>query len=84
MKRTNDETVDGVMDALEIAGLEIVDTSLIPTGMGARIDLSNGAIVNIYITGTVQVQGKNIEEVRRVLREFVNARPGEGLSLTSD
>ena len=64
--------VDGVLVALERANIHIVQPTMIPNERGARLDLDNGAIVNIFTTGTVQVQGKNIDLVRELLRDYVN------------
>ncbi len=45
-----------IMEILGAEGFEIRDHSAIPHGK--RIDLRCGAIVNVFTTGTIQLQGK--------------------------
>lgn len=63
--------IDGALDALAAAKFALVGEKLIPTGLGARADLENRAIVNFYSTDTIQVQRDPTREVRWALREYV-------------
>lgn len=48
---------------------EISDVSDLKNGHGYQIRLANGAVVNVYNSGKIFVQGKNIEEVQ----EFIDS-----------
>ena len=67
-------TVDKARQLLKAAGLEVVAESRLGNNTGFQLRLNNGAIVNVYDKGTVQVQGKNCDAVETALgRETVAA-----------
>jgi predicted nucleotide-binding protein len=49
------------------AGLRIVNIERNGNDTGCRIDCAQGAVVNVYDTGKITVQGKNQEPVKRAL-----------------
>lgn len=75
------QRIDAVQDALRAEGLQHNDPSEIKDsegdGRGFRVPMENGAIVNIYNTGTVQVQGINKDVVEWALRGFIKKPPSE-------
>jgi predicted nucleotide-binding protein len=52
---------------LEAAGLGVKDNARNGNGTGYRLALECGAIVNIFDSGKISVQGKNTEAVKRAL-----------------
>lgn len=52
------------------SGLSVIQEKDL-SGNGKQLVLSNGAKVNVYNTGTVQVQGKNADIVREILHTEV-------------
>lgn len=63
--------MEEIKSKLAEAGLSII-TEKDLSGNGTQLALSNGSKVNIYHTGTVQVQGKNADETRQILSMQVN------------
>ena len=57
-------TLEDVTACLQAGGFQIVETGRLANGLGTRVNVSNGAIVNVYDTGTVNVQGKNQDTVK--------------------
>jgi predicted nucleotide-binding protein len=57
-----------VRNLLLEAGIGIVSESRLPNNTGVQLRLSNEAIVNVFDKGTVNVQGKNTEQVQAALR----------------
>ena len=58
-----------VQALLESKRYSINSTDRLPNDTGEQLRLTNGAIVNVFDNGTVNVQGKNMEGVRRLLKE---------------
>ncbi len=56
---------------LMAAGFNIVQHSRIANDTGWRLDLDGGAIVNLFDSGNVSVQGRNPEQIRAV-REYLD------------
>jgi predicted nucleotide-binding protein len=49
-------------------GLAVAEERRLPDDHGTQLILRNGAIVNVYDTGSVTVQGKNRELVELLIR----------------
>jgi predicted nucleotide-binding protein len=60
-------TLDELKGALKTAGLAIKTEQRLPNKSGLQIRLSNGAIVNCFDNGTVSFQGKNRDDVEKVI-----------------
>lgn len=60
-------TIDDVKRALDGAGLSIKTEKRLPNDTGSQVRLVNGAIVNCFDNGTVNVQGKNKDAVGKAL-----------------
>jgi hypothetical protein len=56
-----------IIRKLTHAGLRIANVKRNGNDNGSRIDCAIGAVVNVYDTGTITVQGKNQEPVKRAL-----------------
>lgn len=56
-----------LLESLNEAGFEIEGQKSISDGNATQIKLSNGAIVNCWKSGTVNVQGKNTEVVKEII-----------------
>jgi hypothetical protein len=56
-----------IIRKLTHARLRIVKVDRNGNDTGCRIDCAHGAVVNVYDTGSITVQGKNQEPVRRAL-----------------
>lgn len=59
--------VEETKACIQAGGFQINSEERLPNGTGTKLVLSNGAIVNIYDTGKVNVQGKNQEPVKACL-----------------
>ena len=57
--------IDHVLKRLLDAGMLCTAQKILPHCIQLR--LASGAIVNVYSTGKILVQGKEVDEVRRVL-----------------
>ncbi len=64
-----------VQRTLTTGGLTIRAMEPLPNGHGVQIHLVNGGIVNVFDTGTVDVQGQKTDLVKRVLGSLVVAPP---------
>ena len=60
-------TLADIKTALNREGLTITDEKRLPNGTGTQLKLNNGAIINCFDKGTYNVQGKNCEDVKRLL-----------------
>jgi predicted nucleotide-binding protein len=60
-------SVTSTKDRLIAAGLEIKTEERLPNETGTQLRLTNGAIVNIFDNGNLQVQGKNKAAVESIL-----------------
>ena len=60
-----------LMKNLEAGGFNVVRDTRIPNDTGWRLDLDGGAIVNLFDSGTVDVQGGNSKQIRAV-REYLD------------
>ena len=56
-----------VLARLSSAGLEIENEGRLPNGIGDQLRLTNGAIVNVFDNGNINVQGKNKAAVQSIL-----------------
>jgi predicted nucleotide-binding protein len=56
-----------VLARLSSAGLEIENEGRLPNGTGDQLRLTNGAIVNVFDNGNINVQGKNKAAVQSIL-----------------
>jgi predicted nucleotide-binding protein len=65
-----------VVSNLTKAGIRIVGRRRNENDSGWRIDCACGAVVNIYDTGSVTVQGKGQAPVKRALALSTGERPG--------
>ena len=59
--------VEDTKACIQAGGFQINTEDRLPNGTGTKLVLSNGAIVNVYDTGKVNVQGKNQEPVKACL-----------------
>lgn len=59
--------VERVIDVLEQAGVGVAKRARLPNDQGDRLDLEGGAIVNVFDTGTIQIQGKKDDRVSAAL-----------------
>jgi hypothetical protein len=60
---------------LMAAGFKIVQHSRIANDTGWRVDLDGGAIVNLFDSGKINVQGKNSEQIR-IVKEYLDKTKG--------
>lgn len=60
-------TVDDVKACLQAGGFELSGEERLPNEKGTKLSIRNGAIVNVYDTGTFVVQGKNQAPVKACL-----------------
>jgi predicted nucleotide-binding protein len=59
--------VEETKACIQAGGFQINTEDRLPNGSGTKLVLSNGAIVNVYDSGKVNVQGKNQEPVKACL-----------------
>lgn len=59
------KVVEKIYMALEDADLQISDEKKIEYGF--QIRLTNGSIINIYTTGKILVQGKEVNRIKKIL-----------------
>jgi predicted nucleotide-binding protein len=64
-------SVPSAKDRLIAAGLEIKTEERLPNDTGLQLRLTNGAIVNLFDNGNIQVQGKNKATVESILGKVV-------------
>ena len=64
--------VDQVKNELQKNNLKITSEERTGNNLGTKLKLENGAIVNIFDTGKVTVQGKNADSVRELLNNSKN------------
>jgi hypothetical protein len=55
-----------MMKNLEAGGFNVVRDTLIANDTGWRLDLDGGAIVNLFDSGSIDVQGRNPEQIQAV------------------
>ncbi len=55
-----------LMKNLAAGGFNVVRDTRIPNDTGWRLDLDGGAIVNLFDSGSINVQGGNQEQIRAV------------------
>lgn len=60
-------TIDETKSCLQAGGFKIAAEARLPNGMGTKLNLSNGAFVSIFDTGTISVQGRNQDPVNECL-----------------
>jgi predicted nucleotide-binding protein len=56
--------LDEAKACLQAGGFQVAGEERLPNGTGTKVSLTNGALVNVYDTGTVNVQGKNQDSVK--------------------
>ncbi len=59
--------IQTITKLLKINGFTITSQDDMKNGYGVTLRIANGAIVNIYNSGTISYQGKNIEEIKKLL-----------------
>lgn len=59
--------IEQVKSLLKIGSYTILEEKRTGNGLGTMLRLSNGCIVNCWDTGTVNCQGKNVDEVSQIL-----------------
>ncbi len=59
--------IDEVKSRLAAHGLALAEEKRLPNDTGTQLKLQNGAIVNVFDKGTVNVQGKNQDAVKNAL-----------------
>jgi predicted nucleotide-binding protein len=59
--------LDDTKACLRAGGFQVNNDDRLPNGTGTKLTLANGAIVNVFDTGKVTVQGKNQEPVKACL-----------------
>ena len=57
-------TIEQIKSILAENGLKIKTEARTSNNHGTRIDLENGAIINVFDTGKVSVQGKNADSIK--------------------
>ncbi len=57
--------IENIVEKIQSAGLLCTVQKTIPYGIQLR--LANGAVVNVYNSGRILVQGRATDEVRRAL-----------------
>ena len=65
---------DQAREVLEAGGCDIASESRLPNETGWQLHIEGGAIVNVYDSGRVLVQGKNKDAIEKLIREA----PGVG------
>ena len=60
-------TIDETKSCLLAGGFQISKEARLPDDRGTKLNLSNGAFVNIFDTGKISVQGKNQDPVNECL-----------------
>ena len=68
-------TIDDVKKILLNHNFQIVSENNLQNGRGIQIKLVNGGVVNVYATGTVDIQGK--EPARSLLRSLLPIKNAE-------
>ena len=68
-------TIDDVKKILSNHNFQIVSENNLQNGRGIQIKLVNGGVVNVYATGTVDIQGK--EPARSLLRSLLPIKNAE-------
>ncbi len=68
--------LEEVKALLQKAQLPVTSDVRLPNNTGAQLKLENGAIVNVYDSGAINVQGKNPEVVKKALGMTVPAPVG--------
>ena len=63
--------IDEAKQQLSKAGLKVTKESRLPNGTGIQLRISNGAIVNCFDNGTINVQGKEKVQTQAVLGQAV-------------
>lgn len=61
-------TIEQVKILLKNADLFIVEEKRTGNNLGTTLKLANGCLVNCWDKGTVNCQGKNVEQVRTIWR----------------
>jgi predicted nucleotide-binding protein len=76
--------IDEVKKRLEGADIEVQKEDRLPNGTGTQMRLSNGAIVNVYDNGNVNVQGKNKADVETLLEKRAAYSASQAAKAISD
>jgi predicted nucleotide-binding protein len=66
-------TIEDIIEQISSAGLEIKSQERLGNNTGTQVRLANGAIVNIFDNGNVNVQGKNKAAVEKIIGKSVEA-----------
>jgi len=71
-------TLDEVKKALAGAGYDIAQEGPLTNGHGTRLQITQGGILNVFETGTVQVQGKADDALKALFAGQANGKPSRG------
>lgn len=63
---------DKIINQLKAYGYIVKETKRTGNNMGTVLVLDNGCIVNIWDTGKINCQGKNTEDVKKIISEMDN------------
>jgi len=77
-------TVEDVRTLLSGAGFGIIEQCRLPNDTGTKLSIENGAIVNVFDTGTVNVQGRSQEAVKAALGLGQSLATSNGTSNTAE
>jgi hypothetical protein len=70
-----------LMKNLKAGGFNVVRDTRIPNDTGWRLDLDGGAIVNLFDSGNMNVQGRNPEQIQ-IVKEYLD-KAGASVSAKS-
>lgn len=66
---------DVIINAVQANGYTITSSERMKSGYGDILRISNGCIVNLYDSGKMVYQGKNTEEIKKILENGLNTMP---------
>ena len=64
---------DDVKEVLKRSGLKITGEKRLKNNTGNRLDVSGGSIVNMFDSGAFNVQGKNAEQIDKLLKQHLES-----------
>ncbi len=65
-------TLEQAKTCIKKNGYEIKEESPTGNGLGTKLELSNGCIINCWNTGKVNCQGKNVDVIEKILSEGIS------------
>ncbi len=63
----NSFTISEIEDKLKESGIDVISRNRNGNNTGMRLECNNGAIMTVYDSGKINVQGKNKEKIEKVL-----------------